>query len=277
MKKCLLILFSTIFFVSCSSESNTAKKPIQEDTVQKVIPYAWVKSIHSTLGVPFDKDTSDDYIIIRSQYVLSYNKNKNVANWVAWELNSEWFGDVSRYSGNFITDISLPDEFNKVKHSDYTNSGYDRGHMVMSEERTATVEDNKATFILSNVLPQTPDLNRGVWLNFENFCNSLALDSNKELFIYAGGVFHDSTNTIGNGVAVPDSTWKIIVVLEKGQSLKDVTTETQVYAVMMPNIAGVRNDKWDNYKTTVRQIEYSTGYDFLGLVSKQIQDVIENK
>ncbi|MGA2298562.1 MAG: DNA/RNA non-specific endonuclease [FCB group bacterium] len=238
--------------------------------------YTWVKSVHSTLGVPCDVDTTKDYIIVRTQYVLSYNYKRNVANWVAWELNSDWFGSVKRYKGNFITDTSLPTNFYHVKHSDYTNSGYDRGHMVMSEERTATVEDNMSTFILTNVLPQTPDLNRGVWLNFENYCNSLALDSNKELFIYAGGVFH-TTTTIGNGVSVPDSCWKIVVVLERGQSLKDISINTPVYAVMMPNTVGVRKEKWAKYKTTVRRIEGSTGYDFLNAVSKTIQDVIENK
>jgi endonuclease G len=233
-------------------------------------------SIHVSLGLPRDADSSDDYIIIRHQYVLSYNKNRNVANWVAWELDSSWFGDTPRYSGNFITDTSLPAGFYRVVHSDYTNSGYDRGHMVMSEERTDNAEDNKATFILTNVLPQTPDLNRGVWLKFENYCNRLCLDSNKELFIYAGGIFHTNT-TIKNNVAVPDSCFKIVVVLDSGQGLKDVNENTPVYAVVMPNIAGVRNDDWEQYKTTVRRIEKSTGYDFLSAVKKSVQDVIENR
>jgi len=236
-----------------------------------------INSINVSLGLPTDKDTTNDYIIYRKQYVLSYNKLRNIANWVAWELNASWFGDVARYKGNFITDTSLPAGYYRVKHSDYTNSGYDRGHMVMSEERTSTGVDNMATFILSDILPQTPDLNRGVWLNFEKFCNGMALKQGKELFIYAGGVFHTST-TIGNGIAVPDSCWKkIVVVLEKGQSLKDVTAKTIVYSVMMPNIAGIRSDSWDKYKTTIRKIEYSTGYDFLGLVSKPIRDILDNK
>jgi endonuclease G len=113
-------------------------------------------------------------------------------------------------------------------------------------------------------------------LKFEIFCNDLALKQNKELFIYSGGVFH-SSKTIGNGVAVPDSCWKIVVVLNEGQNLKDVTVSSIVYAVMIPNISGVRNDSWDKYKTTVRSIEGSTGYNFLNAVPKSIQDVIECK
>jgi len=257
----------TCIFYSCENSN-----PI--DTQKN--PYQWVHSVHTTLGVPYDSDTTDDYIIIRSQYVLSYNKNRNVANWVAWELNASWFGDVARYSGNFITDTSLPAGFYRVRHSDYTNSGYDRGHMVMSEERTATVEDNMSTFILSNVLPQAPDLNRGVWLKFENFCNSLCLDSNKELFIYAGGIFH-TTETIGSQVAVPDSCFKIVIVLEQGQGLKDVNANTPVYCVVMPNINGVMNDDWQEYTSSIKRIEASTCYTFLCVVSKNLQDILANK
>ncbi len=242
------------------------------------IPYEWVKSVHASLGVPSktDQDTTNDYIMVKSQYVLSYNKTLNVCNWVAWELNASWFGDVARWSGNFISDTTLPAGMYRVKHSDYTNSGYDRGHMVMSEERTATVEENKSTFLITNVLPQRPDLNQGVWLRLETYCNDLCRKEDKELYIYAGGVFH-TDSVIGNGVAVPDSTWKIVVVLEKGQTLNDVNVNTPVYSVMMPNQQGVRNDAWEKYITSVDQIELSTGYNFLSNVPESIQNVIESR
>jgi endonuclease G len=148
--------------------------------------------------------------------------------------------------------------------------------MVMSEERTATVEDNKSTFLLTNVLPQKPDLNQGVWLRLETFCNDLCRKEDKELFIYAGGVFH-TDSVIGNGVAVPDSTWKIVVVLDKGQTLNDININTTVYSVMMPNQQGVRNDSWEKYITNVDQIELSTGYNFLSNVPENIQSVIESR
>ncbi|MCL5070795.1 MAG: DNA/RNA non-specific endonuclease [Actinobacteria bacterium] len=259
----MIILLGILFIFSCDG-------PIPP------VPNNNTGSIHISLGKPTDLDSSDDYIIIRSQYVLSYNHNKNVPNWVAWELNADWFGDVDRYSGNFITDTSLPAGWYRVKHSDYTNSGYDRGHMVRSEERTKTIEDNKSTFILTNILPQTPDLNRGVWLQFEYYCEDLCKKENKELFVYAGGIFH-TDSTIGNGVSVPDSCFKIVVILDRGQGLNNVNENTPVYAVVMPNIAGIRTDDWEKYKTTVRRIESSTGYNFLSAIKKNIQDVIENK
>ncbi len=269
-----------IFLISCGDKKDTrpGDNANQTDTSKPINHYPWVQSIHAVLGVPFDKDSSDDYIIIRDQYVISYNKNTNICNWVAWELDSGWFGSVSRYSGNFIADTSLPENFYHVKHSDYTNSGYDRGHMVMSEERTQTAEDNKTTFLLTNIIPQTPDLNRGVWLRFETYCNDLCWNQDKELFVVSGPIIHSKATLNDAGIVpIPDSCFKIVVVLDRGQSLKDVTSSTQVIAVVMPNIAGISKDPWENYQTTVRRIEYSTGYDFLNLLPKSIQDTIETK
>jgi len=165
-----------------------------------------------------------------------------------------------------------------VNHDDYTNSGYDRGHIVRSEERTATPEDNKSTFYLTNVIPQTPDLNRGVWLNFEYYCEHLCKKENKTLYVYAGGVFHSDSTLKGEGkVAIPDSCFKIVLVLDEGQDISTVSKETIVIAVMMPNIEGVRRDKWGQYITTVRRIEQSTGYNFFSTLSDELQDILETR
>ena len=232
------------------------------------------KNIHVSLGIPLDADSTDDFLIFRPQYVLSYNCIRNVPNWVSWELNKKWYGAKSRYNGKFITDKSLPFDFYRVTHSDYTNSGFDRGHMVRSEERTNTVNNNKATFLLTNILPQRPDLNQGVWLNLEYYCEDLCKKQDKELFIIAGGIFH-TNNRIDELVAIPDSCFKIIVVLNKGDKLKNITIDTPTIAVVMPNIQGVRNDEWEKYKTTIRKIENSTGYNFLSNLKQEFQDYLE--
>jgi endonuclease G len=219
-------------------------------------PYSWVKSVHTPFIVPYDADTTNDYIIVRDQYVVSYNHLKGVPNWVAWQLNQDWFGDVERYSGNFITDNSLPSEFNKIKHDDYTNTGYDRGHLVRSKERTKTVEDNKSTFLLTNIIPQRPDLNRGVWLDFEYHLEDLCKVFGKELYVVAGGVFiKDTTLKNAGKVSIPDSCFKVVFVCDKGSLVPYDTI-----AVMMPNKDGIRSDDWEIYQTTIDNIEERSGY-----------------
>jgi endonuclease G len=239
--------------------------------------------LHAPLGIPKDNDDSDDYLMEKPQYVLSYNNARGGANWVAWNLNESWYGTVERKQGQFITDMSLPDGFQRITHNDYTGSGYDRGHMVRSEERTRTREDNDATFLMTNILPQTHDLNAGPWLSLETYCEVLAKKKNHELYLIAGGIYDKNPEYLkgkGNGrVAIPKSTWKIVVVLERGQGLESVNKETRVIAVNMPNEQGKEFKKsgWRKYLTTVDELERLTGYDFLSNVPPDIQAVIESK
>ncbi len=226
------------------------------------------------LGMP--TGASPEYIIRRLQYVISYNRDLNVANWACWHVNAESYGPVPRYQGNFLTDNTLPTGFYRVTHQDYTGSGYDRGHIVRSQERTATREDNDATFYLTNILPQTPDLNQGVWNGFELYCEKLAKQQ-KELYLIAGGTFDKNPPRLKGKVAVPKTTWKIVVVLERGQGLKDITKDTRVIAVDMPNINGVRDDDWRKYRVSVKELERRTGLKFLTAVPEEIRKVLIEK
>lgn len=176
-----------------------------------------------------------------------------------------------------MQDDDLPSGFYRVSHNDYTGSGYDRGHMVRSEERTKTDEDNKATFYTTNILPQYHDLNAGPWLRLEEYVQKMAQKDKKELYIVAGGIFEKSPKTIGKGVAVPKDCFKIITVLDRGGGLADVKESTRVIAVIMPNVKGIIRDDWGKYRVTVDKIEQETGYDFMPDVPDAIQKVIESK
>ncbi|HEX2787567.1 MAG TPA: DNA/RNA non-specific endonuclease [Ignavibacteria bacterium] len=273
MKNIKIFIFSYVILV-CGLSFSITGKPSESN----YIPQPW--EVHVVMGIPTDNDNSDDYIITRDQYVLSYNQNKNVSNWACWNLNEDWFGDAPRHSGSFFRDNSLPDGFYRAKHNDYTNSGYERGHMVMSEQRTKNIEDNESTFILTNVFPQRADLNKGPWVKLEFYCNDLAIDQDKELYIIAGGVYDNDRKLKGKGkgkVTIPDSCYKIIVILNKGEGLADVDSNTQVIAVMMPNKKGIKKHKWQRYITTIDAVEYSTGYDFLTAVPVDVQEVLEER
>jgi endonuclease G len=230
------------------------------------------------LGIPKDASPDDDYLMRKPQYALSYNSDRNGANWVSWELNQAWFGSVPRHKGKFLEDRDLPQGFRRARHDDYTGSGYDRGHMVRSEERTQTDEDNRATFLMTNILPQYHDLNAGPWLRLEEHCEKLAKREGRELFVMAGGVFPPGkrvTNTIGKDVAVPKTYFKIIVILQPGQGPNDVQSSTPVIAVIMPNETGIISEGWQKYRVSVDEIERRTGYEFLSAVPESVQRVIE--
>ena len=237
-------------------------------------------NLHLTLGNPSKATTSisnaDNYLMVKPQYALSYNQTKGTPNWVSWQLNRSWLGNTPRQN-NFRPDESLPSGWYQVKPSDYTNTGYDKGHMAPSADRTKTVKDNQATFLMTNMIPQAPDNNQAPWADLEEYCRDLVNQQGKELYIIAGP--EGKKEAIASGkVTVPTKTWKIIVVLDRpGLGVAGVSSNTRVIAIEMPNIQGIRNKNWQIYRTTVRKLEAATGYNFLSNVPTSIQNVIENR
>lgn len=235
-------------------------------------------SIHLEMGNPSSATSStsnsSNYLMVKPQYALSYNNVKHEANWVSWQLNSSWLGNAPRQN-DFRPDPGLPSSWYKVTSSDYTGSGYDRGHMTPSADRTDTVVNNSATFLMTNILPQAPDNNQGYWASLENYERSLVLNQSKELYVIAGG--YGQKGTISGNVAIPSRLYKIIVVTTPSTGAAGVTSNTRVIAIDTPNSSGNRDANWGTYRTSVDAIEAKTGYNFLSNVNSSVQSVIESK
>lgn len=243
-------------------------------------------TVHLTLGNPSAAITNTanftNYLMIKTQYTMSYHRDKGTANWVAWHLDPSWLGSAARQD-DFRADATLPSGWYQVGSTSYSGSGFDRGHMCPSADRTSSVAYNSATFLMTNMIPQAPDNNQGPWANLENYERTL-VSQGYELYIYSGGYGSGGTGsngtftTINNGkVAVPNRTWKVIVVIPQGSNdVSRVTTTTRVIAVDMPNAQGIRSVNWGTYRVTVNSIEAATGYNFLYEVPTSVQSVIES-
>ncbi len=244
---------------------------------------------HLLLGNPSNAQTNiamgDNYLLTRKQYALSYNKSRGTANWVAWHLNSSWKGDAER-SKDFHPDESLPSGWYQVATKDYTNSGFDRGHMCPSDDRDKNAEDNLATFYTTNIIPQAPKNNQETWKMLEEYCRRMATDQNKELYIICGsygkgGINKDNEkkNEIAGGkITVPARVWKIVVILDNGNGdLQRINANTRVIAIDTPNVQDVDKKPWGSYRVTVREIEKATGYNFFSNLPQALQDQLETK
>ncbi len=231
--------------------------------------------IHLKLGNPSqataDPQNSSNFLMEKPEFVLSYNSKTGTANWVSWQLNQSWLGTVKRQN-NFRPDENLPQGWYQLQPNDYRGTGYDRGHLVPSGDRTNTPDHNSTTFLLTNIIPQAPELNRGIWSDLEQYCRDLAQDG-KELYIIAGVSGKLGTIAKGN-ITVPEWNWKVIVILD--QANQKITENTRVIAVKIPNSNRLKHD-WRDYRVSVDEIEINTGLDFLTNIPKNIQDQLERQ
>ena len=242
-----------------------------------------ITSGQSVLGNPdgaiVDANNHDKYLSQKVQYDLSYSDNNHIAHWVAWHLGNSDLGDAARTNA-FAADTSLPSSFTTIVTGDYTNSGYDRGHQCPSADRTATTEDNKATFLMSNMAPQQHGLNAGPWELLETEERSLVSAGN-ECYIYSGPIFNNTPhNTIGDkNIAVPSSCWKVIVVIPEasGDDKTRIDANTRVICVKMPNISTVSGHAWREYRVTPAEIETATGLKFFTALPRSVASALRRK
>lgn len=228
------------------------------------------------LGNPTNAGKSpDNYLLARPQYTLSYNRSRGAANWVAWHIDAQDLGEADR--GNFRPDPALPADW-RIGPNAYRNSGYDRGHVCPSGDRTASRADNDATFYMSNMLPQTAELNRAVWADFENALRDIVRAGN-EIYVIAGG--SGTAGTIDNGnVTVPQVCWKVALVLPAGKNdLKRINAQTRVISVAMPNVAAqkLKNSDWRDYIVTTKKLSSAVKINFFPALPQDLQSALEAK
>ena len=243
---------------------------------------------HLTMGNPSGAtaDTGNplNYLMSKPQYALSYHRDNGRSNWVSWHLDTTWMGSAPRQD-DYRADTSLPAGWYQVLQTDYSGSGFDRGHYAPSADRTSSIPDNSATFLMTNMMPQAPDNNQGPWEQLESYSRTLA-NAGNELYIIMGGAGIGGTGsnggvtmTVANGnVAVPAYTWKVMIVLPVGDNdVSRVSKSTRTIAVIMPNVQGIRTNDWRIYRVSVDTVEALTGYNFFSNVSPMTQSFIERR
>lgn len=222
-------------------------------------------------GATLDPENRDNYLLIRETHISSYNNSRGTINWTAWFTTANDLGE-NRERPRFEADRTLPNGFRRVQYYDYSGSGYDRGHIVPSADRLADERLNEQTFLMTNIVPQTKDLNQFPWQKLESYSRSLARRGDT---IYTIAGVYGEKEVLRGKVVVPTNCWKVIVALTRGRT--DITKSTRIIAVDLPNIDGIENVEWQRYQTTVREIETRTGLNLFSQLPTEIQDAIETK
>lgn len=222
--------------------------------------YTYAQSVEDTRT----KTDVEAQIIEHTGYKVSYNQVWCIPNWVAYELTkTEVEGQFPRKGG------FCPDPLVKgltAETSDYSNSGYDRGHMAPAADMKWSEKTMYESFYLSNICPQNRNLNGGIWLTLEERARYWA-KKDFNIYIVCGPIMDAIYDTIGkNGVAIPKAFFKVICKKYKGQYT--------AIGFIFPN-ENCTGDIFD-YSCTVDKVEEITGHDFFYILTDDVENRIES-
>jgi len=198
-------------------------------------------------------------------YIVGYDEALMNPAWVAYRLEYDSSGSTVDRPHGFETDSRTRA---RVDHHDYTNTGYDRGHMAPNYAIGGAygAKGQIETFLMSNIVPQMPDLNRGPWKELEQRIANEYLDESRELWVITGPIYDESNLQLRSGVAVPSSFFKIVVDVVDDEKVR-------VLAFVMPQ--DVADASLRGYLTSVDAVEAETGLDFFSVLDDAVEDQLE--
>ena len=222
------------------------------------------EKVSSQMEIPRNLTDRKERILKRTGYTLSYNSFYKTPNWVAWELTrKETEGKAERYD-KFLPDPDLPEP--RVEHSDYTRSGYDRGHMAPAADMKWSKKAMEESFYMSNICPQNQKLNRDDWGDLEELCRSWARKYGT-VHIACGPIYDKKQPTrIGeHRVAVPDRFFKVVLIYNRKSPI--------AMGFQFDNKA--HHQALEKYMVSVDSVEKVTGMDFFSKLPDDVENRIE--
>ena len=210
--------------------------------------------------------TSDNNVISHIGYTTCYNNDLRIPEWVAWELTAEELeGDLEVYRNySEDPDMSGPQAINR----DYVNSGYTHGHMAPVGDMKWSGQAIDESNYLTNMCPQTAELNNGDWEYLESRCRKAARKYGR-VWITCGPLFtSDHIETIGrNNVAVPDAFFKVMLT----------ETDGKYHSIGFIYRNDQSSQPLADCAMTVNEVETKTGLDFFPALPDDIENNIESE
>ena len=209
-------------------------------------------------GAPAPEDIT---IIDRGEFVIGWSPSLRRPSWVAYHVPRE-----EKYAApkrpDFKKDREAP---NCPASASYTRSGYDRGHMAPNHAIATRFgpDAQKATFLMSNISPQSPQLNRGIWRDIEHRIADLWTAKYGEIWVIVGAITNEDKETIsGTGIDVPGEFYQIVVAQQN--------MDVRAMAFLIPQSVSWREypAKW---LVSIDEVEEKSGFDFLS----ELDDFLE--
>lgn len=238
----LIIILVAVLFI-CGSQPNAI---------------ANTKAIYQ-LQIPSVKSSNE--IVQHTAYTLSYNEQKKQANWVAYILTANEVNAAHVVRTNHF--LSDPLVQKCATDADYKGSGFDRGHLANAEDMSYSRTTMAESFYYSNISPQLPAFNRGVWKRLEELVRFWATKYDS-IYIVTGPVLTNGLATIGaDKVFVPEYYYKVL--------LEYNANEKKGIGFVLKNEASAATLK--SFAVSIDSVEHLTGIDFF----PKLPDAVENK
>ena len=264
-----LITFFVLIVIAYLVTTEPWKKRTRElqtsmgsETSAMAIVIAW-----NDLSTGYPHALTADTILSYSGFDLGYNEQYEQAAWVAYVLTREeveW-GIVER-TDNFRADTNL--STGSASPADYQGSGFDRGHLAPAGDMQWNPTAMSESFLMSNMSPQLPGFNRGIWKKLESEVRNWALEKDS-IYVITGPVLAPIDSFIGeNQVGVPQYFYKVLVDLSP--------PDHSLIAFLLPNSAS--SDSLLQFAIPVDSLEQITGYDFFaGAPNQEMVDWLERQ
>jgi endonuclease G len=204
-------------------------------------------------------------LVTHNYYTLSYNEQHEQANWVAYMVDKKRLISVAERTDRFRSDDSI--STGSAASADYYRSGFDRGHLAPAADMSFSDLAMEESFLYSNISPQLPGFNRGIWKKLEEEVRSEVLSSDS-IYVFTGPVFSLSGESIGdNMVTIPTGFYKIVI----GFNRKDI----RVKCWLIPHHENL--DQTGSYRVSVDYIESATGVDFFYYLPERLESRLEKQ
>ena len=209
---------------------------------------------------------TEETIIERPYYTLRYSEEHEMALWVAYQLSSDSLAkEKFPGKGDYRKDPRI--KTGSAESSDYKKSGFDRGHLAPAADFSYSEFALSSTFYMSNISPQVPAFNQGIWKKLEEQVRDWA-DEHHTLYVVTGPVFDKPYKTIGkNDVSVPEYFYKVILDIKK-PGIKAI-------AFLIKNEGS--EEALETFAVTIDTLEKLTGLDFFPAISDELEEILEKE
>lgn len=237
--------------------------------MSRIVLYIFVIVCSNLLGqnnknIEIPVSNKKDTIINHFAYSVSYNHKFRQANWVAYQLTKTELVKIVDRADKFIPDPLIKGTDNAI---DYKGSGFDRGHLAPAADMRFCETAMKESFYFSNMTPQNPSFNRGIWNNLEEQTR-IWTEKYDSLYIVVGPILTDSLIKIGiHQIAVPKYFFKVI--------LDNRNQHPKAIAFLIQN-EGSKEDL-QKFVLSVDELEIISGFDFFSQLPNELENQIEKK